>query len=240
MPKGFLMEQISRPFQIALMVVALFAAVWLFALQGHSSSSSPSARTPTTPASTTTIYHGAAPGVSGLTKAIAKAHGAVATSQQNAQELEAKSAQASTAANPTASGTSSTAAPAAKAPAATVHVTVKRKGTAVLGAASGAPAGQRAVESDLAKGKVVVLLFWNPAAVEDQAVHQELARLRGNISIRYASPAQVTSYGTITRGVPVPGTPTLLIINKQGQTITLTGLQDSYSVEQAITEVRGA
>ena len=32
------MTQISRPFQIALLAMCLFAAVWFFALQGHSTS----------------------------------------------------------------------------------------------------------------------------------------------------------------------------------------------------------
>ena len=40
------------------------------------------------------VYHGSAPGVEGLTKAIAKAHGAVSTSEGNARQLEEKSAQA--------------------------------------------------------------------------------------------------------------------------------------------------
>ncbi len=105
------MTQISRPFQIALVAVGLLAAVWLFALHGRSASSTESsgsapASTPATTsgaaaqekaaAAPTTVYKGAAPGVAGLTGAIAKAHGAVATSQQNAKELESKSAQAST------------------------------------------------------------------------------------------------------------------------------------------------
>ena len=55
----------------------------------------------------------------------------------------------------------------------------------------------------------------------------------------FASTAsEVTSYGSITRGVQVYSTPTLFIVNKHGQAIVLTGLQDALSIEQAIDEVR--
>jgi hypothetical protein len=281
MPKGFLMDQISRPFQIALVAVGLLAAVWLFALHGHSASSTQSggsvpAATATSPATAaaqekaaaapTTVYKGAAPGVAGLTGAVAKAHGAVATSQQNAKELESKSAQASTTGVPAASSTAA-AAPATKAaaPAAPAHAPTTKTTTTAVKVKSGAPAGQKAVEADLAAGNIEVLLFWTPAGSEDKAVHAELRallaihnklrsqqnnptvkklesqtglQLAGKIAVREASAGQVTYYGSITRGVQVTGTPTLLVINKHGRTITLTGLQDAYAIEQAIDEAR--
>src|ERR1700730_13369526 len=99
MPKVGLMAQISRPFQIAFVAIALFAAVWLLALRGHSTggsgsgSSAPSSSP--SPAAPSPVYHGSAPGVEGLSRAVAKARGAVTTSQQNAQQLQERSAQAS-------------------------------------------------------------------------------------------------------------------------------------------------
>jgi hypothetical protein len=124
MPKGLEMAQLSRPYQIVLAVLVLFALVWFVALRpgGGSSSSSSSSQTPAassagshssatsgsasassapsdgssaSPAAPTHIYHGPAPGVEGLTRDIAKARHAVAESQHNAQELQSKSAQAS-------------------------------------------------------------------------------------------------------------------------------------------------
>ena len=53
-----------------------------------------------------------------------------------------------------------------------------------------------------------------------------------------ATEKQVASFGSITRGVQVNGTPTLLIVNRYGQVRTLTGLTDAYSMEQAIDEAR--
>jgi TolA-binding protein len=92
------MAQLSRPYQIALGVFVVFGLIWAVALRSHGSNpSEPKAATAPSSASAngssggnaaapTKIYHGAAPGVEGLTRAIAKAHGAVAESQRNVQE----------------------------------------------------------------------------------------------------------------------------------------------------------
>jgi hypothetical protein len=94
------MAQFSRPYQIILGVVVVFGLIWAVALRSHSSNpSKPTASAPTAPSSAsangssganpaaaTPVYHGAAPGVEGLTRAIAKAHGVVAESQRNVQE----------------------------------------------------------------------------------------------------------------------------------------------------------
>jgi hypothetical protein len=55
-----------------------------------------------------------------------------------------------------------------------------------------------------------------------------------------ATAGEVSSFGSITRGVQVSGTPTLLVVNKQGHTTVLTGLQDAFSIEQAIEEARSS
>jgi hypothetical protein len=126
---------------------------------------------------------------------------------------------------------------------------------------------ERAVEADLAAGKVVALLFWNAKGADDVAVRQQLQLLlhvhkslrpfAGNqkvqrllnafglelskpIAIQEAPADKVASFGSITRGVQVYETPTIVIVGKHGQTATLTGLQDAYSIEQAIDEVRHA
>jgi hypothetical protein len=94
------MAQLSRPYQIVLGAVVVFGLIWAVALRGHGSNpSEPTASTAAAPSSApadgssggnpaaaTPIYHGAAPGVEGLTRAIAKAHGVVAESQHNVQE----------------------------------------------------------------------------------------------------------------------------------------------------------
>jgi hypothetical protein len=286
------MAQLSRPFQIALAALGLLVAVWFLALHGHSTSTSGSAATPAaaTPsaqaqaqkaAAPSPIYHGSAPGVSGLTRAIDKAHGAVATSQQNAKQLEEKSAQASSVTAPGAStatgGTPAAAAggkPASTAAGAqalhtsatavhkgattvhtgastvrtgastvhkgptTVHRRSSAKGTPYL---PGVQGPQRAVEADLKRGKIVLLLFWNPKGADDAAVRKEVRTLAGHgkkLALHEALAGQVATFGSITRGVQVEQTPTILIINKRGRATALTGFTDAFSLEQAIAEAR--
>jgi hypothetical protein len=249
------MAQISRPFQIAFVALVLFVGVWFLAFHGHSSTSGGSGSSPTTqPAAQanqgapSSVYHGSAPGVEGLTKAIAKAHGAVATSQQNAKQLEAKSAAASSVA-PTTS-VSSAAAPAAAASkvstgaAARTHAPPKATAAHPAGATLSAPPRQPLVEHVLAQGKVAAILFWNPKGADDRAVHTELRLLqaanRRELVVFQAQPKEVASFGSVTRGVPVSLTPTLLLVNSHGKTITLTGFTDVYAMQQALGEARKA
>jgi hypothetical protein len=260
------MAQISRPFQIALVAFVLLAAVWFFALHGHSSTSgSGSTATPAAPASSPSpakqagapsrIYHGPAPGVSGLTRAVAKAHEAVGTSQQNAKQLGQKSNQASSATPP--AGNGATTAPAASPGAASTKTSATKAApagpTAHKPATVHKPAGvttspalQRTVEAELKHGKIAVLLFWNKKGADDVVSHKALQQLMAKhheaskIAVHESPASAVASYGTITRGVQVYGTPTILIINKRHQATTITGSTDAFSIEQAIAEARKA
>jgi len=272
------MAQISRPFQIGLVAVALLAGVWLFALRGHSSSSSePTA--PATPAQApsasaqaaaaaapTPVYHGSAPGLTGLTGAIAKAHAAVAGSQQNAKQLEQRSAQASSASaqttsTPTAGSAAAAAAPTHAAAPSTTKVIVSGSAGAVLAATL---VRQRTVEAELKAGDVVAILFWDPRGSDDVAVRHELQLLAGihshpnavahsalalrllgplgprlvrKIAVHEALASEVASFGSITRGIQVYGTPTILLIGRSGQVNVVSGLTDVYSLQQAVEEV---
>jgi uncharacterized protein (UPF0333 family) len=312
------MAQISRPFQIAFIVVVLLAGVWLFALQGHSSNSStsePAAPAPAAPAKATAavgsasseagsaaaatpIYKGAAPGVQGLTRAIAKAHETVANSQKSAAQVEAesatatppsgattsypagKSSSAAAPASPTAaaagapavkSATPATSSPAVKSAtpatsspavksvpvaskhqASTGHKTSKAvsaplsskapaKSTAAKpGSAAVSLANQKSAEADIDAGKTVLIYFWQPSGFDDVAVRkqvQSVARSHARtLALFLAAPGEVATFGTITRGVQVYGTPTLMIVGKGGTTNVITGLTDAYAIEQGIAE----
>jgi len=266
------MAQLSRPYQVGLLGILLLAGVWLVLLQGHSSSTNSTAASAPVPTvqtvtpgpvkhSTATgakIYHGSAPGVSGLTKDIAKAEGAVATSQQNAKALEAKSAAASNERAPAGAHTSGAPAAAAaptKTLAAAPKSTVKPASVKSSPARSHTPAAakgsskvavaaeQKIVEAQLAQGKIAVILFWDPKGAEDAADRRAVDQLPAahlKIGVSVAQADQVASFGTITRGIQIYGTPTFLIVNAKGQTITLTGLQDAFAIEQAIAEARQA
>jgi hypothetical protein len=280
------MAQVSRPFQIALAAVVLFAVVWFVALQGHgaSSSSTPVASTPvSTPAPATAAKAKAPAGsthIEGMTRAVTHAREAVAASQQAADKSAASSAEApSHGASVTSSSTTvvtkhgatkaSTTA-VTKRSAAGTSTTVVTKHVVHTPAphkvAAGAiPAQQAAVESELKRGEVAVILFWNKKGADDNVVHAELQillaahhevavhpnkaqvhklrlatglELEKKIAVHYASANQVTSFGTFTKNVQVYGTPTILIVNKHGAVTTIDGLTDAFAIEQTIDEAR--
>jgi len=145
------------------------------------------------------------------------------------------------------------------------HPTVKKPSSASPAAAKGIPARETAVEDALHQGKVAVILFWNPKGADDRAVNTELKLLEAvhhlvrpianvprvratlqRLGLELQKPfaafrakaSEVTSFGSITQDVQVGATPTLLIVNKNGQTIELNGLQDALSIEQSIDETR--
>jgi hypothetical protein len=191
---------------------------------------------------------------------------AIGASPSSAGSSAAASAPATTSSSAPAKQSTSTAtsqhAAATSAPAAT---TVKQQPIKAQSGAGRTPARQALVERALHEGKIAVILFWNPKGADDaivdyelrllEAVHHLIKPLAHSPQLRrqlaasglelekrfaaFVSPAsQVATYGSITRGVQVYQTPTLLIVNKSGQTTVLTGLQDALSIEQAIDEAR--
>ncbi len=260
------MLSLSRPYQIALAAAAVLGLVWVVALRGHGSRSSepsPTSRSSSTAATAagssgssaaaqaktaatpTPIYHGAAPGVEGLTRAIAKAHGAVALSERSAQQLQRKSGEASDEAA-AATRTGGAATPArTTSPGAKGSVKVGAKGPTKSEGAS-APsaffAKRTAVERALAHGKTVVLLFWDPKSAVDVLVHRDVrvvgSRSKGTVSVFYARADQVGQFRAITEVAYVFQTPTVLIVNRHGVVSTLTGLTDVFALEQAVREAR--
>jgi hypothetical protein len=265
------MAQLSRPYQIALGVVAVLGLVWAIALRGHSSNpSEPSPASPpkSAPAPTaasearsaaapTPVYHGAAPGVEGLTRAIAKAHGAVAASQQNARQLQGNSAQASgesQASSATPGGVAAVKGTnTASVTQRSIEATALARKTAShaharTGSASpshkGRTVAQIAVEGELAHGKTVMLVFWNPKSTVDQEVRSQVGALasdsKGTVTVHAALAHQVGMFGKITEVVHVYQTPTILIVNRRGVVSTLTGLTDVFALQQAVREARSA
>jgi hypothetical protein len=81
------MTQVSRPMQLLLLVTVLVAGVWFVALRPKASGGD---------AGTAPAPHASAPGVRGLTTAIAKAHGAVATANGDAARAAGSSADGAT------------------------------------------------------------------------------------------------------------------------------------------------
>lgn len=268
------MAQISRPFQLALVLVAVLALAWFTVLHAHlstngggSSSSGSSAPSASTTSKTskageiehnegkaTPVYHGAAPGLQGLSKDIRRAHEAVGASQTEAHKLEGGSAAAGAApgaashasAPATQAAHTVSAAPSHASSTARHHIAAAAHPPATVAHArnAGASGSQTSrattVQSQLQAGKVVLLLFWNPRSSADQGVHAQVQAagrsLKSKVALDFAKAGEVGSFGTVTRDVSVLQTPTLLIINQKGLATTITGLTDAFSIEQAVRE----
>jgi hypothetical protein len=233
---------------------AAHAAATHAAASGHATGSS-SANGVSGP---THVYHGPAPGVEGLTRAIVRAHEAIAVNEHKNAEVQRKSAQASSeAASTTGSSSSST---AAKAPAQAAGSSVKSSAAKPSTAAPKSPKSstpvtkpsttanspslaQQTVEATVAAGGVAIVYFWNPRGSDDRADGKALLEVeRGAVKSHelvvseLATAQQVAEYGSITRGVQIYSTPTMLVINKAGHAIVLTGLQDRFTIDQAVEE----
>jgi hypothetical protein len=204
----------------------------------------------------THVYHGPAPGVEGLTRAIVRAHEAIATNEHKNGEIQNRSAQVAGEATST-TGSSS---PAKSSTAPTSHASTAKPSTAVSkpSAAASKPSpssarsstssqspslAQQTVEATVAAGGVAIVYFWNPRGSDDLADAKSLFEVvRGApkahelVVAQYATAQQVAEYGSITRGVQVYSTPTMLVINKAGHAIVLTGLQDRFTIDQAVEE----
>jgi hypothetical protein len=252
------MAQLSRPYQIVLLLVAVLALAWFAVLRAHSSpsaggSSSPSSSGASTVAKagqaehnegkSTPVYHGAAPGLHGLSKDINRAHEAVGISEAQAGKAEGGAGEGTQVAKAAAPATSTSS---------TQPSSASHRGTADPPAASpsathghGSQQSSHAnmVGAQLKSGKTVLLLFWNPGSSANQAVHSQVQAagrsLKGKVALDFAKAREVGSFGTVTREISVLQTPTLLIINRKGLATTITGLTDAFSIEQAVREAGG-
>jgi hypothetical protein len=210
------MTSVSKPLLgVLLAAVALFAGVMVF-FKGNSSSASGT--------SNSGVYQ----------SAIDKAHQAVKTSNAANARIGAPTA------------TTEAAAPShtakASQPSRTTH-TVKPAGhvaaTKPVGASKSAVAR---VEVALSRHKVVGLLFYNPAASDDQAVKTELsaAATRPGV-VKMAVPVtDVAQFTMLTNTVPVSSSPTLVMIDRGGSASTLSGFADRFEIAQRVADALAA
>jgi hypothetical protein len=105
--------------------------------------------------------------------------------------------------------------------------------------ALGAQAGFAAVEAGLREHRVLALLFYNPSAADDQAVHQELSSVsthHGEV-VKLAVPLQyLFRYSTLLNEVPVNFSPTLVLINRARQANEIAGFADSFEIDQRVAD----
>jgi hypothetical protein len=256
------MAQISRPFQIALGAVVLLALVWILALHAHKSNpSEPAPASAPNPTAVSKAAHDAAArrrldrGVAArksqaaahktvVHKTVVATHGA-ATDPHTVVRVRHKVVVAPS--HRTATPPHKTAPVSHKAVAIpSVHAVTAPSSRSDSSAAKQHkhPAGQIAVEAELAQGKTVMLVFWNPHSAVDQEVHSQVGALvsgsKGTVVMHSALANQVNMFGSITEVVRVYQTPTILIVNRHGVVSTLTGLTEVFALQQAVREAQHA
>ena len=99
-----------------------------------------------------------------------------------------------------------------------------------------------AVQRAMASGHVLALLFYNPAAADDQAVKQELASVpaHGGKVFKVEIPlSEGSSYAALTNQVPVNISPTLVIIDRQRHANEIVGFADSFEIDQRLSDALG-
>jgi hypothetical protein len=216
-------SQLALPYRIALVALVAFAGLWFVALRPKSGSGTPS--TPPAAQSQPT-----APGVKGLTNAIAKAHNASAESDAANARIQA------------ATGGSTAAAPAAPATAAKPLSSAASK--PAVPAVKGLAVGDLSAPllAALAKDKAVVVAFTGTAA-DDRSVARAIRQLphrRGRVVVKIVPIGQVGHYTAITRGTQVATAPTTLVIGPNHEAQAIVGFTGTAELSQAIGDALAA
>ena len=158
------------------------------------------------------------------------------------QEISKAKSAAATSDAANAKATGATAEGGAAAPAATPPATPATSGAAAKPAAKRAAAAtgagrDAAVVRDIKRGKVVVLLFWNPQGADDIAARgalRDLDRRGGKVVVRVVPISRVAQYESITSGVKIAQSPTTLVIGRKRQTRVIVGLTEPREISQAV------
>jgi hypothetical protein len=127
-----------------------------------------------------------------------------------------------------------TASPAAKSPATTKSTPPSAATKPAEPANQGLPAR---VKKALDAKKVVVVLFWNPRAVDDRSVKESVDRLprrHGKVAVFSDSVKHLSRYTRITAPTNVSQTPTLVVVNRKGQAELQTGYLDYQTIGQYV------
>ena len=230
------MDNVGKPLIGVLVATVLVFALWVIALKPSSSS------------------HGAKsnPGLGQFQGDINAAHQAV-----NISAADNARAGGGSDGTPTTPSVSTTAAPAQPTHSTTTKTVTKTTTTTVAkSSTSGHPASRPAtataagsvstpaarlatVVQAMRTHKVVAVLFYNPAAADDQAVKQELAAVptdHGHVVKLTIPLTELASYTAITAQLPVNISPTLVVIAPNGQVEEIAGFTDRVEIQQRVAD----
>jgi hypothetical protein len=223
------MSQISPPIRILLIAVIGLVAVYMLFLKPKTEATVPVAAAP----AAVTPVPAKDPGAktnSGTGAIVQKA--VTDTTSASAQSKVAAGEAPGGLASDTASGVNTspvTAAPATGdtgAPAAPVT----KKALAQL---------PKDVRKAVVKHKVLVLLFYNNASADDRAVRRALSHVNhygGQVFVDAHWIKSVARYQSITRGVDVEQSPTIVVADRNLKAIKLVGFVDGETIDQAVVD----
>jgi len=224
------MSELSRPFQVGLVLVLAFAALWFVALRKHSATPAP---TPTHAANSAPSPHKSAiPG--GLGRAVDKA---------NAAKAQGDAAAATASRQGAAPGTQTGAG-------AQPAITPAKPSAARAGAAPRPklPAAPRAVphalpsvtpamvRNALRRGDAVALLFYSPLSSDDLAVRAELPqvdRRGGRVAVYGVGLNGLARFKNVLRGIQIVQSPTVVVMARGAKPRLLEGYTDHAEIDQA-------
>lgn len=217
------MAQVSRPLLVALASTVALMAVWLVALRPKPVAVQ---NTPLAPVQVIPhAEHAAATSDAANAKVQAATGGgsaAPAVSSPAAAESSPAAAQSSPAAAQSSPAPRSAASPQAGGHHAELSLGNRR---------------DAAVARDVARGKVVVLLFWNAEAADDVATRGALRDLDlhgGKVVVRAVPIGRVAQYASVTRGLRIAQSPTTVVIGRRRHTRVIVGLTEPRELAQAV------
>jgi hypothetical protein len=242
------MDQVSRPFQIVLVLVLGFAGVWFVALRPKSDEGGGA------PAPAAHGKKSPIPG--GLGRAVDKANATKAQGDAAAGHAPAQSTTASAVQTPPAKPVVKAAKPGSKVAAAPTNGLVHAGALAVgrvhigIDAATGPGAAQTVeaagqarpgyatpakIRAALAKRHAVVLLFFSARSSDDRAVRRELAAVDtrgGRVQVWGVSVRGLSRFKNVLEGVQVLQSPTVVVLSHRTPYV-FPGYTDHAEIDQA-------
>jgi hypothetical protein len=211
------MPHVSRSLIALLIGTVAFFAVWIVAFRPSSSSSNGKSA------------------LGQLQPAVDAAKASAAA--QNRAAAAAGNTTAPATAKPATAATTATATKPAAATAATKATATTKPATPAAPRAATPSQRLNVVDKALSAHKVLALLFYNPAAPDDQAVKRELGTIPTSAGrvVKLAVPiTEVANYPVVTNQVQIQTSPTLVIVDKKAQAFTLVGFADTFEIAHRV------
>jgi hypothetical protein len=233
------MGSVPRPLIAVLGVLVVFAALWMVTLKktftgGGNGSSNPGA------------YQSAinqARGVQAIVNGAASRDGGTPGQSALPQSPPAQTTPATPPSTTPATTPTAPVTPLAKQHAGTSTIGAAAAGSHAVASVPPAPkahsglTGFALVSHALDQHRVLALLFYNPAAADDRAVHSEMSLIptQGGKVVKLAVPLKdLGAYAGLLNQVPVNFSPTLVVINRDRQAEEIAGFADSFEIVRRV------